>query len=81
MDRIERELARRGIEPGLIASTLAAHDRGGELAAALALLDERHPTAEGDRERDRAWRMLVRKGYEPEVAYDAVCAHARRDAA
>jgi len=25
--------------------------------------------------------MLVRKGYEPEVAYDAVRAHARPDAA
>jgi len=62
-------------------ATLSTHDREDELAAALALLDERHPTGEGDRERDRAWRMLVRKGYGPEVAYDAVRAHARRDAA
>ena len=30
-----------------------------------------------DRERDRAWRMLVRKGYEPELAYEAVRQHAR----
>ena len=28
-----------------------------------------------DRARDRAWRMLVRKGYAPELAYDAVRAH------
>ncbi|MGI8660326.1 MAG: regulatory protein RecX [Thermoleophilaceae bacterium] len=81
VDRIERELARRGIEPELIAATLSAYDRDDELAAAVALLAERHPPGEGDRERDRAWRMLVRKGYEPEVAYDAVRAHARRDAA
>ena len=36
----------------------------------------REPPAD-DRDRDRAWRMLVRKGYEPELAYDAVRAHER----
>ncbi len=80
-DRIERELVQRGIEPDLIAATLSAHDRNDELAAALGLLEERHAMATGDRERDRAWRMLVRKGYGPDLAYDAVRVHARRDAA
>lgn len=81
VDRIERELVRRGIEPELIAQTLSVHDREDELAAAMALLEERHEIPMGDRERDRAWRMLVRKGYGPELAYDAVRAHARRAAA
>ena len=32
---------------------------------------------DGDRERDKAWRMLVRRGYEPEIAYEAVRRHER----
>ncbi len=75
-ERIERELARRGVAIDLIETALAAQDRDGELEAALALLAAklREPPAD-DRERDRAWRMLVRKGYAPELAYDAVRAH------
>jgi regulatory protein len=78
-ERIERELLRRGVAPDLVETTLAAWDRAGELDAALALLAAkvREPPAD-DRGRDRAWRMLVRKGYEPELAYDAVRAHMAR---
>jgi regulatory protein len=78
-ERIERELCRRGVAPDLVAAALARQDREGELSAALALLAEkvREPPAD-DRGRDRAWRMLVRKGYEPELAYDAVRAHGAR---
>jgi len=76
-ERIERELVRRGVSPDLIEAALAQQDREGELDSALALLAEkvREPPAD-DRARDRAWRMLVRKGYAPELAYDAVRAHA-----
>ncbi len=76
-ERIERELARRGVPPDLVETALAQQDREGELDSALALLAEkvREPPAD-DRARDRAWRMLVRKGYAPELAYDAVRAHA-----
>jgi regulatory protein len=76
-ERIERELRRRGVAGDLVEAALATHDREDELGAALALLAEkvREPPAD-DRARDRAWRMLVRKGYEPELAYDAVRAHA-----
>lgn len=75
-ERIERELSRRGVPPDVVETTLAAQDREGELDSALALLAERvrEPPAD-DRARDRAWRMLVRKGYAPELAYDAVRAH------
>ncbi len=50
-----------------------------ELDAAVALLADKvgEPPAD-DRARDRAWRMLVRKGYAPELAYDAVRAHSAR---
>jgi regulatory protein len=75
-ERIERDLRRRGVPAEHIAAALAAQDRSDELAAALALLAERvrEPPAD-DRGRDRAWRMLIRKGYAPELAYDAVRAH------
>ncbi len=42
----------------------------------------RAPDLEPDpRAQDRAWRLLVRKGYDSELAYDAVRAHTRRAAA
>ncbi len=75
-ERIERELLRRGVAPDLVEETLAAQDEEDELDTALALLADkvREPPAD-DRSRDRAWRMLVRKGYAPELAYAAVRAH------
>jgi len=78
-ERIERELLRRGIAPDLAEETLATLDHEDELDTALALLADkvREPPAD-DRDRDRAWRMLVRKGYAPELAYAAVWAHSAR---
>ncbi|MGI8945464.1 MAG: regulatory protein RecX [Thermoleophilaceae bacterium] len=80
--RIERDLLRRGVPAELVERTLAARSREAELAAAVELLEARFAVAPvGDRERDRAWRLLVRKGYEPELAYEAVRAHGRHAAA
>lgn len=77
-ERIARDLARRGVERELVDAALAGHGRSDELAVAIELLDRRFPMPfDGDRERDKAWRMLVRRGYEPEVAYDAVRSHER----
>jgi regulatory protein len=78
-ERIERELTRRGVAADLVEAAVAVQGRDGELDAALALLADkvREPPAD-DRARDRAWRMLVRKGYAPELAYDAVRAHIGR---
>ena len=75
-ERIERELTRRGVAADLIEAAIEVWDRDGELDAALALLADkvREPPAD-DRARDRAWRMLVRKGYAPELAYDAIRAY------
>ena len=81
-ERIDRELRRRGVPPDLIEVVVSAQERGQELRAAVELLSERLPVPPvGDRERDRAWRLLVRKGYEPELAYEAVRTHGRRAAA
>jgi len=75
--RIDRELRKRGVPDHLIEAAIEATDRGDELAAAVGLLSEKLPPCESDRERDRAWRLLVRKGYEPELAYEAVREHGR----
>ena len=61
----------------LITSALAARDRDDELAAACNVLSERFPALEDDRTRNRAWQLLVRRGFDAELAYDAVRAHAR----
>ena len=71
-ERIARELQKRGIAPALIETTLASTARSDELEAATSLLRERYGPPSDDRERDRAWRLLVRRGYEPELAYEAV---------
>ena len=81
-ERIERDLCRRGVPRELVAATVGTHDRDDELGAALELLARRVPEAPVDeRGRDRAWRMLVRNGYEPELAYEAVRAHGRQSRA
>ena len=75
--RIALELERRGVAPGVIEEALAA-DGADELGTALALLEARIAAIAGDRDRDRAWRLLVRRGYEPELAYSAVREHEKR---
>ncbi len=80
-ERIARELHRRGVAPEHVEHALSGWGRQEELEAALELLGRRMPLMPGDdRERDRAWRLLVRRGYEPELAYEAVRAHGRRAA-
>jgi regulatory protein len=83
-ERIARDLVRRGIAGELVEAALAGIDSEDELGTAIDLLDRRFPMPfDGDRERDKAWRMLVRRGYEPELAYSAVRRHEQgfRDAA
>jgi regulatory protein len=75
-ERIARDLERRGIRRELVDEALVGHGYEEELAVAVELLDRRFPLPfDTDRERDKAWRMLVRRGYEPELAYSAVRAH------
>jgi regulatory protein len=79
-ERIERRLRALGVAPEHVAAALAEQDHGTELEAAVALLRRRVravPTT--PRERDRALGMLVRKGYELELAHDALRRYAGAD--
>ena len=71
-ERIARELQKRGVAPEVVQAALSSTARSDELAAATSLLHERYGVPRDDRERDRAWRLLVRRGYEPELAYEAL---------
>ena len=74
-ERIEQDLARRGIPRDLIETALSARSREDELAAAQSVLAERFRELGDDRARNRAWQLLVRRGYDSELAYDAVRAY------
>jgi regulatory protein len=76
-DRIERRLKELGVDRHLIQAALAegAHD---ELEAACELLARRFPAPpETPRDRDRALGFLVRKGYDLDLAHDALRRHAQ----
>jgi regulatory protein len=76
-ERIARELQRRGVAPDLIEAVVTDRSRDAELETAMLLLERRVPPPGDDRERDRAWRLLIRRGYEAELAYEAVRRHER----
>jgi regulatory protein len=76
-ERIARDLQRRGVAPDLIEAAVADRSRESELRSALILLGERLAPPADDRDRDRAWRLLVRRGYETEIAYEAVRRYGR----
>jgi regulatory protein len=82
-ERIERRLLALGVERECIAAALGERNGAGELEAALELLRRRYREAApaSERERERALGMLVRKGFELELANDAVRAFERRAAA
>ena len=80
-ERIERRLRQLGVAPEHVAAALGEQDHEDELDAALALLRRRFPVAPSTpRERDRALGMLVRKGYDLELAYDVLRRYAGADA-
>lgn len=79
-DRIERRLLELGVAREHVAPALAAGAED-ELAVAVALLQRRFPAPpETDRDRERALGLLVRRGYDLEMAYDAIRAHGRHAA-
>jgi regulatory protein len=79
-DRIRQVLLTRGVEAELIEGALAERGSGDELKRALELLRRRFPTPAADRrERDRALGVLLRKGYDVDLALDALAAHAREE--
>jgi regulatory protein len=77
-ERIERALLAAGVGGELVAAALGVRDAGDELDAAVTLLRRRcREVPATDRERERALGLLVRKGYDLELAYDAVRAFER----
>lgn len=77
-DRIRRTLLDRGIDRDLVDEALRAEDSDTELDRALVLLRRRFAGPPRDRrERDRALGVLLRKGYDSELAVEALAAYAR----
>lgn len=75
-DRIERRLQALGVPAQLVRDAVAVRGRSGELEAACALLQRRFPALGDDPgERRRAYGVLVRKGYDQELAWNAIRAH------
>jgi regulatory protein len=76
-ERIEQRLLAVGVEPELIAAALADQEPDAELEAAIAVLRRRLPEPPCNaRESDRALGLLLRRGYELELAHDAIRAFA-----
>jgi regulatory protein len=70
-ERIRERLEQAGVEREVIEAALG---EGGEaeLGAAVALLARRMEPPDDDRGRAHAFGLLVRKGYESDLAYEAV---------
>jgi len=76
-DRIERRLLELGVDRHLIQAAVTAGEHD-ELAVARELLARRFPRPpETPRDLERALGFLVRKGYELELAHDALRRHAQ----
>jgi regulatory protein len=87
--RIRRALLARGVEADLIEAALREGDTSEapedatsppnrELGRALILLERRFPNPPSDRrERDRALGALIRRGYDMELAIEALSAYSR----
>jgi regulatory protein len=72
-ERIARRLQSLGVEPDLIEAAVAERSAGDERSAALELLERRFPSPPADpRERNRALGLLIRRGYESELAYEVL---------
>jgi regulatory protein len=75
-ERIERRLHALGIERELIEAAVGERTATDERGAALELLQRRFPVPPADpRERNRALGVLVRKGFELELALDVLRRH------
>ena len=82
-DRIRQALLRRGVPAELVEDALTRADESeneseNEIERAISVLRRRFPSPVGDRrERERALGVLLRKGYDSDLALDAIAAHTR----
>lgn len=82
-ERIARTLRARGIDRELVESVVGEEPPGAEAQRALELLQRRFRSPPADaREHERALGVLLRKGFDSELALDAIASYARgaRDA-
>ena len=77
-ERIREALASRGIPPALVEVALEADSQDAQVARASDQLARRGRPLGGDADRARALGYLTRRGYEYEVAYEAIRRAARR---
>ena len=76
-ERIRGSLAARGVSREHVDAALSGDDADSQLARAARLLHERGIGLGSDAGRERALRLLVRRGYALELAYEAVRAAER----
>ena len=76
-DRIAKALEGRGIAREHVEAVLGGDDEEAQLERAVGLLGDRGLACESERERERALRLLVRRGYPLELAYEVVRSVAR----
>jgi regulatory protein len=79
--RIQEALRARGLDPGLIEAALALDGVDAQLDRAVALLERRGEPPVDEASRGRALSYLARRGYEVDLAYEAVRTCERRAAA
>ena len=79
-ERIREALRERGVEAALIDAVLADDGHSSQLERAIDLLRGRSGPPQDERSRARALAFLARRGYDAELAYDAVRGY-ERDAA
>lgn len=80
-ERIARRLLALGVARELVAAALAERDGTEELEVAVSVLRRRFPQPPREpRDRERALGILARKGFELDLAYEAIRAVGRADA-
>jgi regulatory protein len=76
-DRIRKALLGRGVDAQLVDQALAPDAPDRQVERALTLLRMRGDPLTDERERAKALSFLARRGYELELAYEAVRRHGR----
>jgi regulatory protein len=78
-ERIREALAARGVPAAFVEAALEGDSHGAQVGRASDLLAHRGQPLGADSDRARALGYLTRRGYEYEVAYEAIRMAARRD--
>ena len=80
-ERIREALLARGVESSIVESVLAADSYGDQLDRAREILIRRARPLDANGDRQRALAYLTRRGYDYDIAYEAVRQAAARQAA